>query len=69
MAKAWVQLGVEFGLKGFEVLHGELEFFSPGGMRRSPPTLADYGQIFGEGGVELGLGWGKRHGSKLERGF
>ena len=69
MAKAGMEMGGEFGFKSFEVLHGELESFSPGRMRRSRPTLADRGQIFSEGGVELGFGWGKGHRRKIERGF
>ena len=69
MAKAGVELGGEFGFKSFEVLHGELESIRPGGMRRSRPTLADHGQIFSEGGVELGFGLGKRHEMKIGRGF
>ncbi len=55
VAKTRVELGGEFGLQGFEVLHGELEFFSPGGMRRSRPTLANSIKIVDQGGMKPGF--------------
>jgi hypothetical protein len=56
-----VEMGGEFGLEGVEVLHGEPKFFSPGGIRRSRPTLADGIKIFGQGGVKAGFSRGEGH--------
>jgi len=68
MAEAGIDLGSQFGFKRVEGLHGELEFFSPGGMRRSRPTLADSIKIVGQGGVKAQFSRGEGHCRKIERG-
>ena len=55
VAEAGVEGGGEFGFEGFEGLHGELELFSPDGMWRSRPTLANSIKIVGQGGMKPGF--------------
>jgi len=67
VAETGVELGRELGFEGVEFLHGEFKFFSPGGMRRSRPTLANSIKIVGQGGVKAGFSQGEGHGRKIER--
>ena len=63
-----VEMGGEFGFQGVEGMHGSFQFFGPGGMRRSRPTLADGIKIFGQGGVKAGFSRGEGHTGKIEKG-
>ena len=63
-----IELRGEFRFQGVEILHGEFEFFSPGGMRRSRPTLADSIKVVGQGRVEPGFSRRESHNKKIERG-
>ena len=68
MAETRIELRGEFRFQGVEILHGEFEFFSPGGMRRSRPTLADSIKVVGQGRVEPGFSRRESHSKKIERG-
>jgi len=68
VAETGIEMRGEFGFEGVEGMHGDFQFFSPGGMRRSRPTLANSIKIVGQGGVKAGFSQGEGHGRKIERG-
>jgi len=68
VAETGIELRGEFGFEGVEGMHGDFQFFSPGGMWRSRSTLANSIKIVGQGGVKARFSRGEGHGRKIEKG-